>query len=91
MLENLQLGFFRNKQKNFGSNGNKMKLNRFRLIFVLFCETNKFLFRFVSVFLTRFETTETNRSVSKQTEKTKKSNIKVRVSTKQKKIGYESK
>jgi hypothetical protein len=59
----------------FGSNRNKPKLNLFRFIFVLFRETNnKFfrLFRFVSVFRTRFETTETNRSVSKQTEKNEK-------------------
>jgi hypothetical protein len=70
----------------FGSNRNKPKLNLFRLIFGLFRETKKFLFRFVSVFLTRFETTETtetNRSVSKLTKKNKKSNIKTRVSTKQ--------
>jgi hypothetical protein len=45
------------------------------LIFGLFRETKKILFRFVSVFLTRFkltETTETNRSVLKQTEKKRK-------------------
>jgi hypothetical protein len=68
-----QVGCPRNKQKkNFGSNRNKPKLNLFRLIFGLFRETNKTFFRFVSVFRIRFETTETNTSVSKQTEKTKK-------------------
>jgi hypothetical protein len=67
-----QLGCPRNKQKNFfGLNRNKPKLNLFRLIFGLFRETKKYFFRFVSVFRIRFETTETNRFVSKQTEKTK--------------------
>jgi hypothetical protein len=69
----LLLGCPRNKQKkNFGSNRNKPKLNLFRLIFGLFRETNKTFFRFASVFRIRFETTKTNISVSKQTEKKRK-------------------
>jgi hypothetical protein len=61
----------RNKNFFFGSNRNKPKLNLFRFIFGLFRETNNNFFRFVSVFRTYFETTEINRSVSKQTEKKK--------------------
>jgi hypothetical protein len=57
---------------NFGSNRNKPKLNLFRFTFGLFRETNKLFFRFVSVFQIHIETTETNRAVSKQTEKKKK-------------------
>jgi hypothetical protein len=69
----LVMGRVSSKQtKNiFGSNRNKPKLHLFRLIFGLFRETNKTFFRFVSVFRIRFETTETNTSVSKQSEKTK--------------------
>jgi hypothetical protein len=48
------------------------KHNLFRFIFGLFRETKQLFFRFVSVFRIRFETTETNRFVSKQTEKTRK-------------------
>jgi hypothetical protein len=59
------------KQSNFffGSNRNKPKHNLFWFIFGLFRETKKLFFWFVSVFRIQFETTETNRSVSKQTEK----------------------
>jgi hypothetical protein len=39
------------------------------LIFGLFRKNNKTFFWFVSVFWIRFETTETNKSVSKQTKK----------------------
>jgi hypothetical protein len=51
------------KQSNFffGSNRNKPKLNLFRLFFGLFRGTKKHFFRFVSVFRTGTETTETNR------------------------------
>jgi hypothetical protein len=67
------VGCPRNKQtKYFGSNRNKPKHNLFRLIFGLFRETKNLFFRFVSVFRIRFKTTETNRSVSKQTEINKK-------------------
>jgi hypothetical protein len=61
--------FSKQSNKIFGSNRNKPKLNLFRFIFGLFRETKKLLFRFVSVFLTYFETTETNRSVSKKNKK----------------------
>jgi hypothetical protein len=59
------------KQSNFffGSNRNKPKLNLFWLFFGLFRETKKHFFRFVSVFQTGIETTETNSTLSKQTEK----------------------
>jgi hypothetical protein len=62
------------KQTNFffGSNRNKPKHNLFQLIFGLFRETKKIFFQFVSVFRIHFETTETNRFVSKQTEKNEK-------------------
>jgi hypothetical protein len=65
------------KQTNFffGSNRNKPKHNLFWLIFGLFRETKKYffgMFWFVSVFRIRFETTETNRFVSKHTEKNRK-------------------
>ncbi len=50
-------------------NRNKPKLNLFRLFFGLFSETNKHFFRFVSVFRIGIETTETNRTLSKQTKK----------------------
>jgi hypothetical protein len=56
----------------FGSNRNKPKLNLFRLFFGLFRETKKQFFRFVSVFRTGIETTETNRTFSKQTETNRK-------------------
>jgi hypothetical protein len=57
------------KQSNFffSSNRNKPKLNLFRLFFGLFRETKKYFLRFVSVFRTGIETTETNRTLSKQT------------------------
>ncbi len=55
---------------NFGSNRNKPKQDLFRVCFGLFRETKKKKIRFVSVFRTYIETTETNRSVSKQTETT---------------------
>jgi hypothetical protein len=42
------------------------------VLFWFVSRNQKLYFRFVSVFRTRFETTETNRSVSKQTEKNKK-------------------
>jgi hypothetical protein len=53
---------------NFGSNRNKPKQDLFRVCFGLFRETKNKTFRFVSVFRTYIETTETNRSVSHQTE-----------------------
>jgi hypothetical protein len=56
------------KKKNFGSNRNKPKQDLFRVCFGLFRETKKKIFRFVSVFRTFIETTETNRTVSKRTE-----------------------
>jgi hypothetical protein len=43
------------------------KQDLFRLCFVLFRKTKNKKFRFVSVFRTYFETTETNKTVSKQT------------------------
>jgi hypothetical protein len=46
----------------------------FSLFFGLFCETQKNFFRFVSVFRTGVETTETNRILSKQT-KTNRKNL----------------
>ncbi len=52
----------------FGSNQNKPKQDLFRVCFGLFRETKKKNFRFVSVFRTFIETTETNRTVSKRTE-----------------------
>jgi len=52
----------------FGLNRKEPKLNLFRLCFGLFHETKKYFFRFVSVFRTCIETTETNMHVSKQTE-----------------------
>ncbi len=48
----------------FGSNRNKPKQDLFRFCFGLFHETNNKKFRFVSVFRTYIETTETNRTVS---------------------------
>jgi hypothetical protein len=56
----------------FGLNRKEPKQNLFRLFFGLFRETQKKFFRFVSVFRTRIETTETNKSVSKKTETNKK-------------------
>ncbi len=59
--------------KYFSSNRNKLKQDLFRLCFGLFREAKniKFgLFRFVSLFRTCIETTEINRTVSKQTETT---------------------
>jgi hypothetical protein len=53
---------------NFGSNRNKPKQDLFRVCFGLFRETKNKTFRFVSVFRTNIETTETNRSVSHKTE-----------------------
>ncbi len=49
-------------------NRNKPKQDLFRVCFGLFRETKNKKFRFVSVFRTYIETTETNRSVSHQTE-----------------------
>ncbi len=46
----------------FGSNRNKPKLNLFWLFFGFFRETKQIFFRFVSVFRTCIETTETNRT-----------------------------
>jgi hypothetical protein len=54
----------------FGSNRNKPKQDLFRVCFGLFRETKNKQFRFVSVFRTYIETTETNRTVSYQTETT---------------------
>ncbi len=51
---------------NFGSNRNKPKQDLFRVCFGLFRETNKKKFRFVSMFRTYIETTETNRNKLKQ-------------------------
>ncbi len=60
--------------KNFSSNRNKSKQDLFRLCFNWFREpkqTKNFgWFRLVSVFQTYFETTKTNRTVSKQTKTT---------------------
>jgi hypothetical protein len=53
---------------SFGSNRNKPKQDLFRVCFGLFRETQKKIFRFISVFRTFIETTETNRTVSKRTE-----------------------
>ena len=55
---------------NFGSNRNKPKQDLFRVCFGLFRETKNKKFRFGSVFRTYIETTESNRTVSKQTETT---------------------
>jgi hypothetical protein len=62
------------KQSNFffGSDRNKPKLNLFWLFFGLFRKTKKHFFQFVSVFRTDIKTTETNRILSKQTEKISK-------------------
>ncbi len=57
------LGVLETKQKNFGSNRNK-------ICFGLFRETKNKQIRFVSVFRIYIETTETNKTVSKQTETT---------------------
>jgi hypothetical protein len=57
-------------EKNFGSNRNKPIQDLFRLCLGLFHETKNKRFRFVSVFRTYIKTTETNRTVSKQTETT---------------------
>jgi hypothetical protein len=64
-----KVGCPRNNQIFFGSNRNKPKHNLFWFIFGLFCKTKKLFFWFVSVFWIRLKTTETNRFVSKQTEK----------------------
>ncbi len=56
------------KKNIFGLNQKEPKLSLFRLCFGLFHETKKYFFRFVSVFRTCIETTETNMHVSKQTE-----------------------
>jgi uncharacterized protein (DUF1810 family) len=48
----------------FGLNRNKPKQDLFRVCFGLFRETKNKKFRFVSVFRTYIETTETNRTVS---------------------------
>jgi hypothetical protein len=56
------------KKYIFGSNRNKPKQDLFRVCFGLFRETKKHFFRFVSVFRTFIETTETNKTVSKRTE-----------------------
>jgi hypothetical protein len=63
------------KQSNFFF-GFEPKLNLFRLFFGLFRETKKKYFRFVSVFCTSIETTETNR-INLQT------TLSIRVSSKQ--------
>jgi hypothetical protein len=65
------IGCPRNKQKKiFGSNQNKLKQDLFWLCFGLFCETKNNKFRFVSVSRTNIEKTETNKTVSKQTDTT---------------------
>ncbi len=56
------------KIKFFGLNRNKPKQDLFRVCFGLFRENRNKIFRFVSVFRTFIETTETNRTVSKWTE-----------------------
>jgi hypothetical protein len=68
-VEELGVGCPRNNKFVFRSNRNKPKLNLFWLFFSLFRKTQKHFFRFVSVFQTGIETTETNRTLSKQTEK----------------------
>jgi hypothetical protein len=68
-----QVGCPRNNQIFFfSSNRNKPKLNLFRLFFGLFHKTPQKNVRFVSVFSTGIETTKTNRTFSKQTEKISK-------------------
>ncbi len=61
------------KQSNFffGSNRNELKLNLFRLFFGLFRETKQIFFRFVSVFRSGIEITETNRNKPKKSPKNK--------------------
>ncbi len=66
-----EVGCPRNKQKkNFGSKRNKICFGFVSVCFVKPKTKNFGLFRFVSVFRTYIETTETNRTVSKQTETT---------------------
>ncbi len=60
------------KKNNFGSNRNKPKQDLFRVCFGSFRETKNIFFRFVSVFRTYIETTETKRTVSKRTETIRK-------------------
>jgi hypothetical protein len=70
--------FLKQTKNNFSSNRNKPKRDLLQLCFGLFCESknkNFGLFQFVSVFRTYIETTETNRTVSKQT-KTNRNNPK---------------
>ncbi len=66
----LQVGCPRNKQKNSGSNRKKTKQDLFRLCLGLFRETEYKKCRFLSAFQTFIEITETNRTLSKQTETT---------------------
>jgi hypothetical protein len=54
-------------------------LNLLWFIFGLFSETNKLFFRFVSVFRIHIKTTETNRSVSKQSEEKKNCGEKTKI------------
>ncbi len=63
----LQVGCPRNEQKEFRF---EPKQDLFRLCFCLFCEAENKKIQFVSVFRTFIKTTETNRTVSKQTETT---------------------
>ncbi len=64
----------------FGSNQNEPKLNLLRLFVSFLRETKQIFFRFVSVFRTGIETTETNRNKPK---KISKKQISIRVSSKQ--------
>ena len=72
-LKTLGLGCPRNKQKKISvrteSNRNKIC---FAFVSVCFVKQKTKIFRFVSVFRTYIETTETNRTVSKQTETNQK-------------------
>jgi hypothetical protein len=71
-----ELGCPRNKQMFFSvrtkTNRNSICFGSFSVCFAKPITIFFGLFWYVSVFRTRFETTETNRSVSKQTEKLKK-------------------
>jgi hypothetical protein len=71
-----RVGCPRNKQKDFSvrteTNRNSTCFGSFSVRFVKPINYFFGLFRFVSVFRIHYETTETNRSVSKQTEKRRK-------------------
>ena len=68
-MKRVRVGCPRNEKNNFSvrteTNRNKIC---FAFVSVCFVKPKTFLFRFVSVFRTCIETTETNRTVSKRTE-----------------------